>query len=114
MSNSPNKDILFLFDVDGTLTPSRETAPPKTLHMLKELRKRVSRAFVGGSDLCKQEEQIGPDLLQIFDYGFPENGVQFWKQGKLIKSSSIIESLTDCILFLIHAQNLIIRTLSLI
>ena len=30
--------------------------------------------FVGGSDLPKQKEQIGDDVLDLFDYGFSENG----------------------------------------
>ena len=32
--------------------------------------------FVGGSDLKKAREQLGDDVLQRFDYGFPENGLQ--------------------------------------
>jgi phosphomannomutase len=84
-------EIIFLFDVDGTLTPSREKAPPKTIHMLKELKKRITVAFVGGSDLIKQEEQIGPELLDIFDYGFPENGTIFYEGRNLVSSASVID-----------------------
>lgn len=89
------ENILALFDVDGTLTPSRDMAQPSIIHMLKELRKRVRVAFVGGSDLPKQQEQIGPELLDIFDYGFPQNGLEFYKNGKLVKSCSIIEYLGE-------------------
>lgn len=88
-----NNNILFLFDVDGTLSPSRAVAPPEILHMLSELRKRVQIGFVGGSDLPKQKEQLGENVLEMFDYGFPENGVQFYKKNKLISSESIIEYL---------------------
>lgn len=90
-----SENILFLFDVDGTLSPSRDTAPPKILEMLKELRKRVYIAFVGGSDLVKQKEQIGSDILDIFDYGFPENGTIFYKEGELVSSASIITFLGE-------------------
>lgn len=90
-----NTDILFLFDVDGTLSPSRDVAPDKIINMLKELKKRVNIGFVGGSDLSKQIEQIGSDLLDIFDYGFPENGLQFYDHGKLCKSESIIGYLSE-------------------
>lgn len=89
------KDILFLFDVDGTLTPSRDKAPEETIHMLKELKKRVTVGFVGGSDKAKQEEQIGDNLLELFDYGFPENGTIFYENGKLISSSSLLEFLGE-------------------
>lgn len=88
-------DIMFLFDVDGTLSPSRQKAPPMIIDMLKELKKRVCIAFVGGSDLPKQIEQVGPDLLEIFDYGFPENGVISYENGKMVSSESIIEFLGE-------------------
>lgn len=90
-----NRDVLFLFDVDGTLSESRAKATPETIDMLKKLRERVNIAFVGGSDLPKQIEQIGSDCLSIFDYGFPENGVQFYRGGELAESGSIIEYLSE-------------------
>lgn len=88
-------NTLFLFDVDGTLTKSRCVAPDKILKMLKELKKQVNIAFVGGSDLPKQKEQIGDDLLQIFTYGFPENGVQYYKDEKLVSEESFITFLGE-------------------
>lgn len=90
-----HEDVLFLFDVDGTLSYSRSLISEKMLKMLKELKKHVNIAFVGGSDLCKQKEQIGDDLLSIFDYGFPENGVQYYKKDVLIKSESILHFLGE-------------------
>lgn len=102
---APNKDslkqtnlkeeVLFLFDVDGTLTPSRQKATDGILKMLEALKKVVSIAFVGGSDLSKQYEQIGPELLNIFDFGFPENGVQFYRGKDLISSESLIKFLGE-------------------
>ncbi|KAI4291509.1 phosphomannomutase [Pancytospora philotis] len=85
------RDVLFLFDVDGTLSPSREKIDAKTLGMLHRLRERVLVAFVGGSDLPKQQEQIGPDCLGLFDYAFPENGVQFYRGAELVESGSFLE-----------------------
>jgi len=66
---------LFLFDVDGTLTPARQVHPLSVfastaltiglqsvslemLEILKELRKEVVIGFVGGSDLVKISEQL--------------------------------------------------------
>lgn len=94
-NTSSNKDILFLFDVDGTLSPCREPAPDKIKKMLPELRKRVNIAFLGGSDICKHKEQLGEDILDVFNYGFSENGVQYYKDGKLVESGSIIEHLGE-------------------
>lgn len=87
--------VLFLFDVDGTLSKSRAKAPEKIMKMLKELKKHVNIGFVGGSDLDKQKEQIGENLLDIFTYGFPENGVQYYKGQTLMKSESIISFLGE-------------------
>lgn len=87
--------IVFLFDVDGTLTPARQKAPSETIEMLKKLRKHVYTAFVGGSDLEKQKEQIGPEILDLFDFGFPENGVIFYKGRELQEEKSILEFLGE-------------------
>ncbi|KAM0680373.1 Phosphomannomutase 1 [Glugoides intestinalis] len=88
-------EILFLFDIDGTLTPSRDTTTPEIQYMIKELRSRVSVGIVSGSDLLKQKEQIGPDVLDLFDYVFPENGAQYYDHGKLVHSCSLIEYLGE-------------------
>ena len=90
-----NNNVLFLFDVDGTLSESRCQAPSKILKMLGELKKKVNVAFVGGSDLAKQKEQIGDDLLELFTYGFPENGLQFYKGSELVDSQSFIKFLGE-------------------
>eukprot|EP00866_Antonospora_locustae_P000081 jgi/Antlo1/81/1360 len=82
---------IFLFDVDGTLTRSRQKIEPKMKETLQRLKKVVYTAFVGGSDLQKQEEQIGDDCLDLFDFGFPENGVSFYRGRELVSQESIIE-----------------------
>ena len=51
--------ILVLFDVDGTLTPARQGASPDMIDLLRQLRKKVAIGFVGGSNLQKQQEQLG-------------------------------------------------------
>jgi hypothetical protein len=52
---------ICMFDVDGTLTPARLKASPTMIAHLKALRDVCATAFVGGSDLVKQEEQLGID-----------------------------------------------------
>ena len=68
---------IILFDVDGTLTPSRLTVKPDMVEMLKKLKtlENVDIGIVGGSDLDKQKEQLGEDVLNMFDYIFSENGL---------------------------------------
>lgn len=53
---------LVLFDVDGTLTPARLGVSDEMLKTLKKLREKVVIGFVGGSDLAKQVEQLGPTV----------------------------------------------------
>ncbi|CAO3637023.1 unnamed protein product [Cunninghamella echinulata] len=83
-------DTLVLFDVDGTLTPARQSVSNEVLTTLEELRKKVVIGFVGGSDLVKQEEQLGSNVLQLFDYCFPENGLTAFRLGEKLESQSFI------------------------
>ncbi|CAG8483855.1 7280_t:CDS:10 [Scutellospora calospora] len=83
-------DLLLLFDVDGTLTPARRSITPEMLELLKTVRKEAVIGFVGGSDLVKQQEQLGPTILEDFDFAFSENGLMAYKKGELIASQSFI------------------------
>jgi phosphomannomutase len=85
------KTTLFLFDVDGTLTPSRAKMQDDIREMLYDLRNTAYIAFVGGSDLVKQKEQVGEDCLRLFDFGFPENGVSFYMGEQLVSQEKIID-----------------------
>lgn len=81
----------MLFDVDGTLTAARKTVTPEMLSMLKNLREKVVIGFVGGSDLAKQKEQLGEDVLDLFDFSFSENGLTAYRMGKELASQSFIK-----------------------
>jgi len=81
--------------VDGTLTRSRQRIEKEMRQVLVDLRKRFYIGFVGGSDLKKQEEQIGDDCLDIFDFGFPENGVSFYQGRKLVSQEGVVEKLGE-------------------
>ncbi|KAK4528228.1 hypothetical protein GAYE_SCF53G6163 [Galdieria yellowstonensis] len=88
-------DTLALFDVDGTLTPSRCQASREMLEFLRKLRNEVYTAIVGGSDLAKQEEQLGPTILEDFDYVFSENGLVAYENGKLIHTQNLAKHLGE-------------------
>jgi phosphomannomutase len=90
-----NSRILVLFDVDGTLTEPREPANPEIHNFLAQLRKRVTVGIVGGSDLSKQREQMGEDILEKTDYNFSENGLVAYKNGELIAKQSIQQHLGE-------------------
>lgn len=97
MSFSQKEDpkTIVLFDVDGTLTPARLVISDEMRETLVKLRKKVVIGFVGGSDLSKQVEQLGPNVLQDFDYCFSENGLTAYKLGKELASQSFIEWIGD-------------------
>ncbi|KAF7730803.1 Phosphomannomutase [Apophysomyces ossiformis] len=83
-------DTIVLFDVDGTLTPARHTVSQEMLDTLAALRKKAVIGFVGGSDLSKQVEQLGPTVLKDFDYCFAENGLTAYRLGEEMASQSFI------------------------
>lgn len=82
---------LILFDVDGTLTPSRQKINQNMIDTLLQLKenKNITLGIVGGSDLEKQKEQVGENNFELFDYVFSENGLCAYNKGKLINKTSI-------------------------
>jgi phosphomannomutase len=54
--------------------------------LLEKLRHKVVIGFVGGSDLAKQKEQLGEDVLGRFDFAFAENGLTAYCQGHELPS----------------------------
>lgn len=94
-SERTHKDTLVLFDVDGTLTPARKTISPEMKAVLTSLRDKVVIGFVGGSDLSKQKEQLGENVIADFDYCFSENGLTAYKNGVQLASQSFINFLGE-------------------
>lgn len=88
---APNKKILYLFDVDGTLTKSRGDIEPEFYEFIQNDVKAVcSLGVVGGSDFVKIAEQLkGPDMINKFDYVFCENGLVAFKHGKELARQNI-------------------------
>lgn len=95
LGDRPLKDTICLFDVDGTLTPARLDVSPEMLSLLETLRSKCATGFVGGSDLVKQEEQLGKPagvpVTTLFDFCFSENGLTAFKLGEPLPSNSFIK-----------------------
>ncbi|PFH59184.1 hypothetical protein XA68_12692 [Ophiocordyceps unilateralis] len=95
LNSRPLPDTICLFDVDGTLTPARQGVSDEMLSLLQALRRRCAIGFVGGSDLIKQEEQIGrragAPVTSLFDFCFSENGLTAFKLGQPLPSNSFIQ-----------------------
>lgn len=92
---SRSKDVIALFDVDGTLTKPRLSATPEMLDFLHKLRSKVYIGMVGGSDLRKQREQLGDNVLDMFDYCFAENGLVAYKGSSLLAEASLQQHLGE-------------------
>ncbi|KAL8836550.1 MAG: hypothetical protein Q9170_002870 [Blastenia crenularia] len=108
LEERPVKETICLFDVDGTLTPARGVrnsfkppffAPRPTdassqmLQLLSSLRHKCAIGFVGGSDLIKQQEQLGTPqipVVSLFDFCFSENGLTAYRLGQQLASQSFI------------------------
>ncbi|KAI4288866.1 MAG: hypothetical protein L6R35_001868 [Caloplaca aegaea] len=93
LEDRPTKETICLFDVDGTLTPARGDASPQVLQLLSALRHKCAIGFVGGSDLIKQQEQLGtPEIpvTSLFDFCFSENGLTAFRLGQQLAGQSFI------------------------
>ena len=87
------KNTICLFDVDDTLTPARRSVSPEMLQLLSALRHKCAIGFVGGSDLVKQQEQLGTPSIPVtglFDFCFAENGLTAYRLGEQLSSQSFI------------------------
>ena len=76
--------MIYLFDVDGTLTPSRTPITAEFYHEFLEFCKSVPVALVTGSDYKKTQEQLGDEILDSVLYSFNCSGNAIYRNGKLI------------------------------
>lgn len=63
------------------------------LQFLSSLRHKCAIGFVGGSDLVKQQEQLGTPSIPVtglFDFCFAENGLTAYRLGEQLASQSFI------------------------
>lgn len=89
--------VLFLFDVDGTLTLPRLQMNEEMLTCLEKLHtiENYDLGFVGGSDLHKQIEQIGETNMDLFSWKFSENGLVSYYKDELINKTSLLDELGE-------------------
>ena len=81
MMRELKKNILVLFDVDGTLTEAREPINKKTLKALGHLSKEAEIGFLTGSDLAYIKEQLWPafnvPIIKKNSHVLPCNGTEY-------------------------------------
>ena len=96
MDSTPeNPRIIALFDVDGTLTIPRGEVTTEMMTFMKDLSKKITVGIVGGSDLPKQEEQLGEGIAKVFPYNFSQNGLVAYKNGELQEIQTISKFLGE-------------------
>lgn len=95
MTTPENPRIIALFDVDGTLTIPRGEVTTDMMDFMKELSNKITVGIVGGSDLPKQEEQLGEGIVNVFPYNFSQNGLVAYKNGELLESQTIAKHLGE-------------------
>ena len=81
--------IIALFDVDGTLTSPRDRITPIMSSFLQSPPHNITIGIVGGSDLLKQKEQLGDNVLELYTWNFSQNGLVAYKNGELIACQSL-------------------------
>ncbi len=76
---------VFIFDVDGTLTPSREPMDSQFRKWFKSWVKRGGKEvyFATGSDYPKTQEQLGNDVLDLANAVFSCAGNAIYSKGDL-------------------------------
>lgn len=80
------------------------------LNLLARLRQQCALGYVGGSDLAKQQEQLGTSdvpVQSLFDFCFAENGLTAFKLGQSLESNSFIkwigeEQYKELVNFILH------------
>lgn len=70
------------------------------LALLSALRQQVAIGYVGGSDLAKQQEQLGQPagnvpVTALFDFCFSENGLTAFRLGEPLASQSFVGHLGE-------------------
>lgn len=80
--------MIYVFDIDGTLTPSRGLIDSEFASWFNEFVQSHRVCFVTGSDPKKSQEQLGQALWNRAEYSFNCAGNEVYQQGQLVHSSS--------------------------
>ena len=83
-----NKPLIYVFDVDGTLTPSRGQIDPEFKTWFLEYFTTRPFALVSGSDRPKLLEQLGPEILDAADMVFACSANSIWVRDAEVHHST--------------------------
>ena len=98
---------VFLFDIDGTLTPHRQPIDPEFLEFFLDWAPKNRFYLTTGSDIDKVKEQLPPEVLNFSAGIFCCMGNQLIEDGKVVYSNEFTPSdglLEDLQSFLDHSD----------
>ena len=79
---------IFVFDIDGTLTPARQRMIDEFASFFLQFSKENVVYLVTGSDHDKVLEQVPADILSLVRGVFTCSGNQYWENGCLIHENA--------------------------
>ena len=79
--------MIYIFDIDGTLTPSRNKMDKNFHDFFMEFVKIHRVWLISGSDHTKTIEQIGVDLWTNVEKAYQCSGNQLFQRGSLIRTT---------------------------
>ena len=88
--------MIYIFDVDGTLTPFRSPIIPDFHSFFLDWSKDKRVWFATGSDMGKTIEQIGINLYSRVERSYQSNGNQIYSYGKLLKDAPVFSLPKEC------------------
>jgi phosphomannomutase len=75
--------MIYIFDVDGTLTQSRNVIDPKFKTFFQAFIKKNRVWLISGSDKDKTIEQVGFDIWGSVERAYQNSGNQLYINGEL-------------------------------
>lgn len=104
--------MIYLFDVDGTLTPSREKMNDEFANWFEHFVTHNSICLVTGSDREKTLEQIPKFIYNQCMRVYQNSGNEVWAQDTLIRSNdfTLDKSVIDVLHYWLNASQFRYRT----
>ena len=81
---------IFIFDVDGTLTPSRQTIDSDFASFFKKFCRENSVYLITGSDRNKTIEQVGGEIYNLAKRVYNCSGSDVWQKDRNIRRDNWI------------------------
>lgn len=98
MTNQKRNTKVYVFDVDGTLTPSRQKISESMKAVLVPFLQENHCVIATGSDPDKTIEQLGEDVYELFEEKFQCSGNHIITADKVIKQDlDIVSDMMDFI-----------------